>query len=360
MCYSQCYSGRPLSVVLTEPFDPFEPQPSSFFDDIPYIESDFATLRHHHHHHHHHHRSRSSGRRHKRETFSVYYPNNNYNSYCFSPPVPVRRPTRVTSREVLIEKIETVTVEEQQRRPPPPPPPPSSYMVSFVRAPSPPVRQLKIRPRPSSCFDLHRESKDIHQQQRENRWSKVVDEHHEEYYQYNYNYNFKTPERIVPIERESPPPPPPPPRAILYDATTSTEDLYIPPPPPPKPVRPATREAGTTTAGLPKRPLCVTETQIIERFEKTEKVRCDSASSTEGAGTLTKPCNSLNLYTAADRKREKNRTIVRPTSYPREVLVDTSGIFGFPGEFSEPTSPQAVESGCKTQSRSPFYPPDLL
>ncbi len=42
---------------------------------------------------------------------------------------------------------------------------------------------------------------DIHQQQRENRWSKVVDEHHEEYYQYNYNYNFKTPERIVPSNR---------------------------------------------------------------------------------------------------------------------------------------------------------------
>jgi hypothetical protein len=31
-------------------------------------------------------------------------------------------------------------------------------MVSFVRAPSPPVRQLKIRTRPSSCFDLHKES----------------------------------------------------------------------------------------------------------------------------------------------------------------------------------------------------------
>lgn len=56
MCYSQHYNGRPLSVVLTEPYDPFEPQPTSFFDDIPYIESDFASLhRHHHHHHQHHH-----------------------------------------------------------------------------------------------------------------------------------------------------------------------------------------------------------------------------------------------------------------------------------------------------------------
>lgn len=75
------------------------------------------------------------------------------------------------------------------------------------------------------------------------------------------------------VERE--PPPPSPPRVRRHDATTSTADLYIPPPPIPKPgrlvprekkvwndiwwlVRPDTREAGTTTAGLPRRPLCVT------------------------------------------------------------------------------------------------------
>lgn len=100
-------------------------------------------------------------------------------------------------------------------------------MVSFVRTPSPPVRQLKIRPRPSSCFDLHKESTgnnwklscsffsqvynvrfiqnlflEIRQQQKENRWSKVVDEHREEHFEYNYNYNYnKTPERIVPSNR---------------------------------------------------------------------------------------------------------------------------------------------------------------
>lgn len=64
----------------------------------------------------------------------------------------------------FLPQLETVTIEEQQqqqqqRRPPLPPPPP--YMVSFVRTPSPPplpVRQVKIRPRPSSCFDLHEES----------------------------------------------------------------------------------------------------------------------------------------------------------------------------------------------------------
>lgn len=78
------------------------------------------------------------------------------------------------------------------------------------------------------------------------------------------------------------------------------------------------------------------------------------------SGTLTRPCNALNVYTASDRKREKSRTIVRPTSYPREVLVDTCGIFGMPGEFSEPTSPQAVENGSKIKTRSPFQPPDLL
>lgn len=86
----------------------------------------------------------------------------------------------------------------------------------------------------------------------------------------------------------------------------------------------------------------------------------DRSLSSFTSGTLTKPCNALNVYTASDRKREKSRTIVRPTSYPREVLVDTSGIFGTPGEFSEPTSPQALENGSKFSTRSPFQPPDLL
>lgn len=94
------------------------------------------------------------------------------------PPLPPRRPmNRVASREILIEKIgkithrktiinryisknktnhffiiklETVTIDEP-RRPPP-------CMVSYVRTPSPTIRQVKIRPRPSSCFDLHRAS----------------------------------------------------------------------------------------------------------------------------------------------------------------------------------------------------------
>ena len=74
-CYTQHVNGRPLSVVLTEPYDPFEPQPSSFFDDIPCIESDFATLRHQHHHHQlqRQQRSLSSGRRFKREYYSMCY-----------------------------------------------------------------------------------------------------------------------------------------------------------------------------------------------------------------------------------------------------------------------------------------------
>ena len=68
----------------------------------------------------------------------------------------------------------------------------------------------------------------------------------------------------------------------------------------------------------------------------------------------------MNVYTAADRKREKSRVIVRPTSYPREILVDTCGIYGTPGEFSEPTSPQTIENSSTTKIRSPFQPPDLL
>jgi len=73
-------------------------------------------------------------------------------------------------------------------------------------------------------------------------------------------------------------------------------------------------------------------------------------------GTISKPCNSLNLYPAG---RERSRTIIRPTSYPREVLVDTSGILAPPGEFSGPTSPQAVENGSTRKFRQPFQPPDL-
>jgi hypothetical protein len=68
----------------------------------------------------------------------------------------------------------------------------------------------------------------------------------------------------------------------------------------------------------------------------------------------------LNIYSSADRQREKSRVIVRPTSKPREVLIDTSGIFGFPGEFSEPTTPVAVENVYPTRSRTPFQPPDLI
>ena len=72
MCYLRHYNGRPLSVALTEPFDPFELQATSFVDDIPCIESDFASLQHDHHHRHHHRlRSHSSGRRYKREYYSM-------------------------------------------------------------------------------------------------------------------------------------------------------------------------------------------------------------------------------------------------------------------------------------------------
>lgn len=78
------------------------------------------------------------------------------------------------------------------------------------------------------------------------------------------------------------------------------------------------------------------------------------------SGTLSKACNSLNYYTSpAELQREKTRVIVRPTSKPREILVDTSGIFGFTSEFSEPTTPQITENGFTIKIRSPFQPPDL-
>jgi hypothetical protein len=43
---------------------------------------------------------------------------------------------------------ETVTIEEEACRP-------IHSAISYVRTPSPPVRQVKIRSRPSSCYDLH-------------------------------------------------------------------------------------------------------------------------------------------------------------------------------------------------------------
>lgn len=77
-------------------------------------------------------------------------------------------------------------------------------------------------------------------------------------------------------------------------------------------------------------------------------------------GTLAKACNTLNQYSnAADRHREKTRVIVRPTSKPREILVDTSGIFTFSSEYSEPNTPQLADNGFSIKTRSPFLPPDL-
>ena len=71
------------------------------------------------------------------------------------------------------------------------------------------------------------------------------------------------------------------------------------------------------------------------------------------------PFTALNVYSAEDRRREKSRVIVRPTSKPREILVDTSGIFGFPGEFSEPSTPLGAMNGASSSSRMFFQPPDL-
>jgi hypothetical protein len=70
--------------------------------------------------------------------------------------------------------------------------------------------------------------------------------------------------------------------------------------------------------------------------------------------------NALSLVSADERRREKARVVVRPTSKPREVLVDTSGIFGNPGDFSEPTTPAVTDTHFSTQCRlPPFQPPDL-
>jgi hypothetical protein len=50
------------------------------------------------------------------------------------------------------DKLETVIVEQEQCRP-------NYGVISYAHAPSPPVRQVKIRSRPSSCIDLHKQEK---------------------------------------------------------------------------------------------------------------------------------------------------------------------------------------------------------
>lgn len=64
--------------------------------------------------------------------------------------------------------------------------------------------------------------------------------------------------------------------------------------------------------------------------------------------------NPAQFYSADQRRREKARVIVRTTAAPREAIVDTSGIFGFSGEFSEPNSPNAISSESTNGMRNPF------
>ncbi len=49
----------------------------------------------------------------------------------------------------ILITLETVTIEEQQCRP-------NRCCTPYVCTPSPPIRQVKIRSRPSSCFDLNK------------------------------------------------------------------------------------------------------------------------------------------------------------------------------------------------------------
>ncbi|CAF1111473.1 unnamed protein product [Adineta steineri] len=321
--YLQYHNGRPLSVALTEPCD---------CELSPFIESDFAAQRHHA-------RSNSSGRRFKRESYRIYHPNVQYTSYVCSPPLPRRQLVRSSSGDLLIEKLETVTIEEQQCLP-------IHTGISYVRTPSPPVRQVKIRSRPSSCYDLHnRESTD-------QRWTKVVDEHHEEHYNYNYNYNLPI-DRIVPIQRD-----PTPPRFIHQNETvTTTEDFNFNITAKPA-IRPSMRSVGTTTKDL--RPLSRSETQVIERYEKDEKIRRDSLTESGTSilgcqrplqhsydGKTSKSYNALNVYSDHGR----HDLTVRPTHKPREALVDTYEITAPPSNSSYSMIPITVEKN----SRSRYY-----
>ncbi|CAF0851364.1 unnamed protein product [Didymodactylos carnosus] len=318
--YWEQYShhGRPLSVALNEPLDPYET-----FGDFCYHNNNQNVIDTRN-------RSRSSGRRYNRECYSL--------QYITPPPFIPFYPQRHREREMLVEKIETVTIEEQLR------PPPVYHPPLCI----PEIRQLKVRkpPRPSSCYSIY--GSDTHRH--ESHWSKVEEKNH-----------TVTNDRIVPepscttisnlVERVI---------SNKKDVMTSTEDLHV---------SKKSKDAGTDTTGLPskpRRPLCKTETQIIERYEQTENripivYTEESYSYKDGSmkrplqgyydGTLNK---TVNIWTSDDRKNEKNRIIIRPTSKPREVLVDTSGIFSG-ADFSEPTSPQP-----DTNKRITFTSRELL
>ena len=106
----------------------------------------------------------------------------------------------------LSSQLETVTIEEQQHRP------------TRCCTPALPVRQVKIRSRPSSCFDLHKKEangkqssirfdffflilSEIYSTFRflfspDNQWTKIVDERKEEHYDWHYNIT-------LPLDRTS-------------------------------------------------------------------------------------------------------------------------------------------------------------
>ena len=206
---TQYHNGRPLSVALTET-----------------DEANFSIL-------HPPARSQSVGRRVKRESsysksnFTSLAPRNRpWTAFHYPQPMFPRAMNYVgSSGDMFVEKLgkdqlqddhrrplpmfclETVTIEEEKHRPSP------NGMLSHVRNCSPVVRQLKIRSRPSSSFNLHERDASTGKQRKrirsfsfpprrlaeDQRWSKAIDEQHVEHYQYQYHYDF-LPDRIIPSE----------------------------------------------------------------------------------------------------------------------------------------------------------------
>ncbi|CAF0962237.1 unnamed protein product [Rotaria sordida] len=159
-----------------------------------------------------------SGRRFRREFFNVYHPNAYYGSCCCLPSMQWGPMCHCTSRDGFVRNLGSVTVEEHEFQP----------VVRCVRPVSPIIRELKVRRRPSSCVDLR------------NQETKEVDIRREERYEYHYNY-----------------------------------DLPKRPQTPPRRVRPVTRDTGTATINVPKRPLTMTETERFDRYEQEEKIKKD-------------------------------------------------------------------------------------
>ncbi|CAF2023634.1 unnamed protein product [Rotaria magnacalcarata] len=219
--------------------------------DIPArCERDFASVQNHHGH--------SKNRRFVREYFSGFRPIAYCNSFWWSPqpmpmmqwaPAPLLRPMAMIPwrspsfhhgfGDGFFRNHDVVEIQEQRCQP-------CRCAARCVHQPAAIVKELKIRPRPTSCHDLRQN----------HRHEKRIDVHHH----INVNCNHS--------RTASPLPPPPP-----------------PPPPPPQPCycRPCTHDTGTfaPTREIPHQGhLTFSDTEKFDLYEENGKIKRDNVTTT--------------------------------------------------------------------------------